>query len=910
MSWATFATSGENGSAALRTDADGTNQYLRQNVSKDVKYAETLYFRITVYATSAFNGPLVIGAYLKNASGADLSFRQFLIANVDIPKNTWTTLRGQFTANVVGTALAQPAFGVNTSGTTGQVTVSDFDMSTTFPGSVEFVNGTSAATVESNAQTGYDLTQDNGTVAHPSSITINAVTQHEGGINALNLLGGPAEVGATNGATMGANLKNEAGTVQSDNDALNLYTSYGNMFVDPSFVDASTRNWFTSGGWSRVDLGSGQSVMRGTANGTNRDLYTLRYMQAGNDMRLSMGARVYDNYSGIEGLQFLCHCYDKDYTYITTLVSDELYSPAISWQAVYGQINLRFGGNVHWILPGIRLKSSVASGTADVDWLYASFSGVNGIDIAPGRIVLPTNQDVDDLIVWTADDWGAPLAKFGLDYLATISDTAWVFDAGAPVVALGHFYADYFYSYSDSSFYVRPNNQSRMSSILTSAVTDLDNSAYYSNPGGTSLFNDLRANIFYDRNNTGYYWHGDSTSVGYHVQATNQMRSPIYYDRNNTGYYFHGDSVSHALDMRVGILYDRNNTGYYWHGDSTSYSNRNDSNDCRANIFYDRLDTVHYVEPGAYSIFNHIGTDRHSTGLYTNIAPSVEVRSQQSGAAGMAFHRPGSQAIMFGLDTDNICKLGGWSWGDIFSWRGTGQFTAAGVGVHADAFYDRNDTSVYYEANRCYLRGGDPTVMMRDTNGRSAFFHVNSNRIYILGSTSNDAATWGTVGGEYPARWDIATNYVRLGGACDVVGTLNSGVSDRRLKTNRKILSDASSRLRKMRGYTFTWKEKESIFFGAKDYRYDFTEVEVGCMAQEVELGLPEAVSLAPFDTETDPLTGRTWSKSSLDFKTVKYEMLTPLLLEGWHEHDKKIASLEEQINNLTELVNQLLESK
>jgi hypothetical protein len=41
------------------------------------------------------------------------------------------------------------------------------------------------------------------------------------------------------------------------------------------------------------------------------------------------------------------------------------------------------------------------------------------------------------------------------------------------------------------------------------------------------------------------------------------------------------------------------------------------------------------------------------------------VQSQGSGAAMMSFHRPGSYAINFGLDTDNVVKLGGWSAGTV-----------------------------------------------------------------------------------------------------------------------------------------------------------------------------------------------------------------------------------------------------
>ena len=42
---------------------------------------------------------------------------------------------------------------------------------------------------------------------------------------------------------------------------------------------------------------------------------------------------------------------------------------------------------------------------------------------------------------------------------------------------------------------------------------------------------------------------------------------------------------------------------------------------------------------------------------------TISVRSNGSAAATMSFHRPGVYAVNFGLDTDNVLKVGGWSAG-------------------------------------------------------------------------------------------------------------------------------------------------------------------------------------------------------------------------------------------------------
>ena len=46
-------------------------------------------------------------------------------------------------------------------------------------------------------------------------------------------------------------------------------------------------------------------------------------------------------------------------------------------------------------------------------------------------------------------------------------------------------------------------------------------------------------------------------------------------------------------------------------------------------------------------------------------AGDLEIKGNGTGAAAMTFHRPGSYAVYFGLDTDNKLKIGGWSIGAV-----------------------------------------------------------------------------------------------------------------------------------------------------------------------------------------------------------------------------------------------------
>jgi hypothetical protein len=61
------------------------------------------------------------------------------------------------------------------------------------------------------------------------------------------------------------------------------------------------------------------------------------------------------------------------------------------------------------------------------------------------------------------------------------------------------------------------------------------------------------------------------------------------------------------------------------------------------------------------------------------------------------------------------------------------------------------------------LRGGSPTLHLRDTDHRVAFVHCNANILYVL-SGSPDATTWTQVGGQWPAYFDLNNNNMVVGG--------------------------------------------------------------------------------------------------------------------------------------------------
>ena len=129
-----------------------------------------------------------------------------------------------------------------------------------------------------------------------------------------------------------------------------------------------------------------------------------------------------------------------------------------------------------------------------------------------------------------------------------------------------------------------------------------------------------------------------------------------------------------------------------------------------------------------------------------------------------------------------------------------------------------------------------------------------------------------------------------------VTGDITAYYSDERLKTFKGKITEPLAKIKQLNGYYFVENEL------AKSLGYDNDKLQVGVSAQEVEKVLPEIVTKAPIDNE---------------YKTVWYQKLTPLLIEGMKEQQTQIEhqqtqieqqqtqiqSLQEQINELKALI-------
>ena len=109
--------------------------------------------------------------------------------------------------------------------------------------------------------------------------------------------------------------------------------------------------------------------------------------------------------------------------------------------------------------------------------------------------------------------------------------------------------------------------------------------------------------------------------------------------------------------------------------------------------------------------------------------------------------------------------------------------------------------------------------------------------------------------------------------------------SDQRLKKDIELIADPLSKVLSLRGVTYTQNEV------AEQYGYTNYDSQVGVIAQDVQAVLPEAVKLAPFDSNADGT-----SKSGENYMTVQYEKIVPLLIEAIKELTAKVAVLEEKL--------------
>jgi len=179
------------------------------------------------------------------------------------------------------------------------------------------------------------------------------------------------------------------------------------------------------------------------------------------------------------------------------------------------------------------------------------------------------------------------------------------------------------------------------------------------------------------------------------------------------------------------------------------------------------------------------------------------------------------------------------------------------------------------------------------------YAHGNANSIGASNWFRSSGATgWynGTYGGGIRM---IDTTWVRVynskafyvANQIAATGDVTAYYSDERLKTKIETIDNAVDKVMSLEGFIYEENElAEELGYTNKGKR------QAGVSAQQVEKVLPEAVTLAAVDMETDEFSGEITSKSGENYLTVKYEKLIPLLIESIKELKEEIDGLKTQI--------------
>jgi len=168
---------------------------------------------------------------------------------------------------------------------------------------------------------------------------------------------------------------------------------------------------------------------------------------------------------------------------------------------------------------------------------------------------------------------------------------------------------------------------------------------------------------------------------------------------------------------------------------------------------------------------------------------------------------------------------------------------------------------------------GDNTVRIDNTStldtvvGRG---NITTSTIQITDTTQST----GTLSGALVVSGGVGIEKnLWVGGSINVYGNVNSGLSDRRLKTDIEPITNAIEKVMKLNGMTFLPNTT------AESFGYNGQERMAGVFADEVEAVLPEVVKSAAFENIEN-------------YKTVQYDKLVPLLIEAIKEQQAEIEKL------------------
>jgi hypothetical protein len=200
-------------------------------------------------------------------------------------------------------------------------------------------------------------------------------------------------------------------------------------------------------------------------------------------------------------------------------------------------------------------------------------------------------------------------------------------------------------------------------------------------------------------------------------------------------------------------------------------------------------------------------------------------------------------------------------WGDSTV---QGQLYAATGGVYMGSW-----TSTYL-----YLRTADTTRVTIDTSGNMGIAEVlPSYRLDVNGSARVVTAL------------GVGTAPSATAGEIRAANEITAYYSDERLKNFSGNITNALDKVMLLNGYYYTENEL------AKSFGFNSDKQQVGVSAQQVQAVLPEVVRIAPF------VFGKA-DTQGVEYLTVQYEKLVPLLIEAIKELKAELDEIKKNGNS------------
>lgn len=293
---------------------------------------------------------------------------------------------------------------------------------------------------------------------------------------------------------------------------------------------------------------------------------------------------------------------------------------------------------------------------------------------------------------------------------------------GDHVYSPSSFRAPIFYDSADTSYYVDPNSYSRIYRTSTHFAPS-------PGVGSSNWVNDFNATP-----TSSMSFGGDLSSGG--PQGTWWFQQNFRHS-NSSNYW--GTQVAWGWEDNANELWQRNVTGGNWSG-WVRYLNSNNYGAYAVPI------TGTVLTEGNYFYF------RSNRGSYLGSldSPSLQAYATGGNAAFMSFHRAGSYAVNFGLDADNVMRIGGWS-AAANRWvlDMSGNNTVAGS-FRAPIFYSSVDTNYFWEPNVSSahrFRTANGYVDIGPMNGSWCHFQTDRANFYFGSTIYADASGFATYGG-------------------------------------------------------------------------------------------------------------------------------------------------------------------